>query len=80
MGKLIEEAIRNNREGRMNLGFPFLIDQLCKQAEVQVSNQEELLHQIKVLVVRKKVGVPQIQGIMDSGNDSTSEEDDEEDA
>ena len=64
----------------MNLGYPFLIFQLCKQARVPITNQDYLLHPIKAIVVRKKIGalVPQPQGIVDSGNESTSDENEED--
>ena len=66
----------------MNLGYPFLIYQLCKQARVEVSNQEELLHPIKAIIVRKKRGEmgQEVQGNIDSSNESSEEERNEEDA
>ena len=49
VGEIIKEAIWYNKDGRMNLGHPFLIFQLCKQADVQSLNQEDLLHPIKAI-------------------------------
>ena len=51
----------------MNLGHPFIIFQLCKQVGVKVLNQEDLLHPIKAIVLRKKKGDlrPQSQGMVD---------------
>ena len=58
----------------MNLGHPFLIFQLCKRAEVQSSNQEDLLHPIKAIQVRKRKGAPEPQFNIDSNHEDTSEE------
>ena len=44
MGKIIEEAIWDNRDARKNLGYPFLIYQLCENAGVDISNQDEWFH------------------------------------
>ena len=48
---------------------------------MEVSNQEELLHPIKAIVVKKKRGEmgPQVQGNIESGNESSEEERNEED-
>ena len=76
MGKIIEEAIWDNREGRMNLGYPFLMYQLCKQVGVEATNKEDVLNLIKAIVVKKKQRYleQQVQGHLDSGNESTDEE------
>ena len=82
VGKMIKEEIWYNKDGKMNLGQPFLIFQLCKEARVQSSNQEDLLHPIKAIQVRNKKGDPKPQGIVDSYKEATSEkeEDDNEKA
>ena len=78
IGKIIEEAISSKGEGRMNLGYPFLIFQLFKQADVQCSNHEDLLHLIKAIQVRKMKGVLEHQGNIDSSHEETSEEEKED--
>ena len=52
--KIIEEDIWDNIDGRKNLGYPFLIYQLCKIVGVKISNQEEWFHPIKAIQVKKK--------------------------
>ena len=63
----------------MILGYPFIIYQLCKKAWVPISTKEDLLHLLKVIIVRKKKGDPILQspGIIDSGNESISDENEE---
>ena len=80
MGAIIKDTIWFNKEGRMKLGHSFLIFQLCKQARVKVSNQEDLLHPIKEIVVRQKKGVlrSHSQRTLDSDNESLSEEEEED--
>ena len=78
VGEIIKEVIWYNKDGRMNLGHPFLIFQLCKQADVQSSNQEDLLHPIKAIQVRTRKGILEPRCIVDSSNESTSEEEEED--
>ena len=54
IGKIIGEAISSKGEGRMNLGYTFLIFQLFKQADVQCSNHEDLIHSIKAIQVENE--------------------------
>ena len=54
VGKIIEEAIWDNRDARKNLGYPFPIYQLCKNVGVEISNQDEWFYPIKAIVVKKK--------------------------
>ena len=54
VGKIIEEGIWDNRDGKKNLGYPFLIYQLCKNFGVEISNKEEWFHPIKAIKVKKK--------------------------
>ena len=61
----------------MNLGHPFLIFHLCKQAGVHFTNQEDLFHPIKSIVVRKRKGGPEPQVNIDFSHKATSEEEDE---
>ena len=60
------------------MGHPFLIFQLCKKARVQSSNQEDLLHPIKAIQVRRRKGAHEPQVNIDSGHEDTSEEEDED--
>ena len=80
VGKIIKEAIWDNRDGRKNLGYPFLIYQLCKNVGIEISNQEEWFHLIKAIQVKKKGKgpLPQPEGNIDSRHEATSEEEEEE--
>ena len=49
VGQVIEDAILHNREAKMNLGHPFLIFGLCKQAGVPLDTNEAWLHPIKAI-------------------------------
>ena len=40
VGQVIEDAILYNKDTKMNLGHPFLIYGLCKQAEVPLEDKE----------------------------------------
>ena len=40
VGQVIEDAILHNRDAKMNLGHPFLIFDLCKQAGVPLDDNE----------------------------------------
>ena len=54
----------------MNLGHPFLIYSLCKQAEVPLEDNETWIHPIKeIMVKRDKPGVPRLEAVYDSGNE-----------
>ena len=79
VGKIIKEAIWDNRDGRKNLGYPFLIYQLCKNVGVEISNQEEWFHVIKSIQMKKKGKgtLPQPEGNIDSEDEATSEEEEE---
>ena len=59
----------------MNLGHPFLIFGLCKQAGVPLENNEAWLHPIKAIsVLRDTPGVPQPEGVYDSGHEPSDED------
>ena len=49
VGQVIEDAILHNRDAKMNLGHPFLIFGLCKQAGVPLDDNEAWLHPIKAI-------------------------------
>ena len=62
VGQVIEDAILYNRDAKMNLGHPFLIYGLCKNARVPLEDNEAWIHPIWGIVVKKdKPGVPQSQ-------------------
>ena len=44
VGQVIEDAILHNRDAKMNLGHPFLIYGVCKQAGVPLDDNEAWLH------------------------------------
>ena len=70
VGQVIEDAILHNRDAKMNLGHPFLIYGLCKRAGVPLDDNEAWLHPIKAISVKKdKPGVPQPEGVYDSGHE-----------
>ena len=59
----------------MNLGHPFLIFGLCKQARVPLDNNEAWLHPIKAISVKRDTpGVPQPEGVYDSGHEPLDED------
>ena len=59
----------------MNLGHPFLIYGLCKQAGVPVEDNEAWIHPIKAIMVKKdKPGVPRLEEVYDSGNEPSDED------
>ena len=70
VGMIIKEAIWDNRDAWKNLGYPFLIYQLCKNVGVEISNQEKWVHPIKAIVVKKKGKrrVPESETNIDSGH------------
>ena len=60
----------------MNLGHPFLIYCLCKQARVPLEDNEAWLHPIKAIMVKKdKLGVLRLEEVYDSGNEPSDEDD-----
>ena len=70
MGQVIEDAILHNRDAKMNLGHPFLIYGLCKQAGVPLDDNEVWIHPIKeIMVKRDKPGVPRLVAMYDSSNE-----------
>ena len=59
----------------MNLGHPFLIFGLCKQAGVPLDYNEARLHPIKAISVKRDTpGVPQPEGVYDSGHEPSDED------
>ena len=75
VGQVIEDAILHNRDAKMNLGHPFLIFGLCKQAGVPLDDNEAWLHPIKAISVKKdKPGVPRPEGVYDSGHEPSDED------
>ena len=75
VGQVIEDAILYNRDAKMNLGHPFLIFGLCKQAGVPLDNNEAWLHPIKAISVKRDTpGVPQLEGVYDSGHEPSDED------
>ena len=59
VGQVIEDAILYNKDAKMNLGHPFLIYNLCKQAGVPLEDNEAWIHPIKAIMVKKdKPSVP----------------------
>ena len=58
----------------MNLGHPFLIYGLCKQAGVPLEDNEAWIHPIKAIMVKKdKSSVPRQKEVYDSGNEPFDE-------
>ena len=75
VGQVIADAILHNREAKMNLGHPFLIFGLCKRAGVPLDTNEAWLHPIKAISVKRDTpGVPQPEGVYDSGHDPSDED------
>ena len=75
VGQVIEDAILHNRESKMNLGHPFLIFGLCKQVGVPLDDNEAWLHPIKAISVKRDTpGVPQPEGVYDSGHEPSDED------
>ena len=59
----------------MNLGHPFLIYGLCKQAKVPLEDNEAWIHPIKAIMVKQeKSGVPRPDTMYDSGNEPLEED------
>ena len=76
VGQVIEDAILYNKYAKMNLGHPFLIYSLCKQAGVPLEDNEAWIHPIKAIMVKKdKLGVQRLEEVYDSGNEPSDEND-----
>ena len=59
----------------MNLGHPFLIFGLCKQAGVPLDDNEAWIHPIKAISVKRDTpGVPQPEGVYDYGHEPSDED------
>ena len=59
----------------MNLGHPFLIFGLCQQARVPLDTNEGWLHPIKAISVKRDTpGVPQPEGVYESGHEPSDED------
>ena len=75
VGQVIEDAILYNRDAKMNLGHPFLIYGLCKNAGVPLEDNEAWIHPIKGIVIKKdKSGVPRSEVVYDWGHEPSDEE------
>ena len=75
VGQVIEDAILHNRDAKMNLGHPFLIYGLRKQAGVPLEDNEAWIHPIKTTMVKRdKPGVQRSEALYDSGNEPSDEE------
>ena len=73
--QVIEDAILYNRDTKMNLGHPFLMYGLCKNARVPLEDNEAWIHPIKATVVKKdKLGDPLSEVVYDSGHEPLDEE------
>ena len=74
--QVIEDVILYNKDPKMNLGHPFLIYDLCKQAGVPLEDNEAWIHPIKAIMVMKdKPGVPRPKEVYDSSNEPSDEDD-----
>ena len=59
----------------MNLGHPFLIYGICKQAGVPLEDNEAWIHPIKAIMVKRdKSGAPRPKAMYDSGNEPLDED------
>ena len=75
VGQVLEDAILYNKDAKMNLGHPFLIYGLCKQAKVPLEDNEAWIHPIKAIMVKKdKLGVPRPEKVYDSRNEPSDED------
>ena len=75
VGQVIKDVILYNRDTKMNLGHPFLIYGLCKQAGVPLDDNEAWLHSIKAISVKRdKPGVPRPEGVYDSGHEPSDKD------
>ena len=60
----------------MNLGHPFLIYGLCKQAGLPLEDNEAWIHPIKAIMVKKgNPGVLRLEEVYNSGNEPSDEDD-----
>ena len=60
----------------MNIGHPFLIYGLCKQAGVPLQNNEAWIHPIKAIIVKKdEPSVPRLEEVYNIGNEPSDEDD-----
>ena len=76
VGQVIEDAILNNKDAKMNLRHPFLIYGLCKQVGVPLEDNEAWIRPIKVIMVKKdKRGVLRLEKVYDSDNEAFDEDD-----
>ena len=73
VGQVIEDAILYNKDGKMNLGHPFLIYDICKQVEVPLEDNEAWIHLIKVK--KDKLSVPRPKEVYDLSNEPFDEDD-----
>ena len=75
VGHVTKDAILYNRDTKMNLGYPFLIYALCKNARVPLEDNEAWIHPIKAIIIKKdKSGVPRSEAVYDSGHEPLDEE------
>ena len=75
VGQVIEDAILYNKDAKMNLGHPFLIYGLCKQAGMPLEDNEAWIYLIKAIMVKKdKLGIPRLEEVHDSGNEPSDED------
>ena len=75
VGQVIEDALLHNRDAKMNSGHPFLIYGLCKIVGVPLDDNEEWLHPIKTISVKRdKPSVPRPEGVYDSGHEPLGED------
>ena len=75
VGQVIEDSILHNKDAKMNLGHPFLIYGLCKQAKVPLEDNEAWIHPIKAIIVKcEKPSVPRPEVVYDSGNEPLDED------
>ena len=75
VGQVIEGAILHNQDAKMNLGHPFLIYGLSKRAGVPLDDNEEWLHPIKAISVKRdKPGVPRPEGAYDFDHEPSDED------
>ena len=75
VGQVIEEAILHNRDAKMNLGQPFLIYDLCKQAGVPLEDNEAWIHPVKAIMVKRdRTGVPRPEAVYDLGNEPSDKD------
>ena len=75
VGQVIEDAILNNKDAKMNIGHPFLIYGLCKQVGVPLEDNEAWIHPIKAIMVKKdKQSVSRLEEVYDLGNEPFDED------